>query len=145
LILLNDEAKKRFAHLKDAPTHAYCNHRSVSHAPGIPGITDLRASYLFGTLDASGNFLVNPHCGTFSADLPKRGIAPKDDAEKATWKTLIANVFSVGSVPDPANPTKTIAVAAKKDRADCKVCDIDAVMSHVYEELAGTVVPYSGF
>lgn len=144
MIQLSDDAVARFAHLKDAPTHAYCNWRSVSHAPGIPGITDIRASYVFGKIDSDGNFVINQYCGTFSAHLPKQGVEPKDGDERSLWRTLIANVFSVGVVPDPSDARKTVPCEAKKDRADCKIVDIDLVMSHVYEELAGVVVPYTG-
>jgi hypothetical protein len=137
MIQLDPSITAEFSGLVRPPTHARLFHRTIRvHDPNyeLPsewfsiGGTFVQAAYLLGTLNPAGEFIPTPK--QYSPPI----LALVDPAA-AEAQTLLA----ADTAPTPNDPT--VPMTVNKPKHDCRIVDIDAVVSALDLRLKGTVVP----
>lgn len=135
MILLNASAVTKFSYLAVPPTHAQIASRSLTYATGTAAISILTLNYWYGTVNATGTFIVNTFTPTHVFQIPY----PDSGISAAIVTLVLNNIFGAGIAPNPADPTTSIVVVGKK-AGDHKIFDIDVVAAFLDPALAGTVV-----
>ena len=127
-----------FSNLIVPPTHAILCSRLMQNGVGSPhDVVGFTLNYWYGTLNATGSFVVNNSLGTVVIQIPNPAIVTL--LGMPTITTLLANLFGVGVAPTSTTPLVALSVPTKR-AGDHKIIDIDAIAAYVEPRLAGSPI-----
>lgn len=154
MIKLSPDALIEYNHLRELPTHAKLIHlRYTAIPPGLEAVAQslrdsivpedrLHTVYAFGMLDENGTFVAHPNVDVVQVliDLAQYEEYEGSDAEYRKRTAAAArHLFSADVVPTPGAP-HTATSAKGKPAGEFRFTDVDAIVAHFDERLAGEVV-----